>query len=60
MYLSRSVEQIEAIQKRLAAGEEVPDGERLDALTVLAEGLAACLTIVSLKVDELTRDIPHT
>ena len=53
MYLSRAVEHVESIQKQLDAGETVPDSERLDALTGLANGLAACLTILAQKVDEL-------
>jgi hypothetical protein len=53
MYLSRAVEHVESIQKQLDAGESVPDTERLDALTGLANGLAACLTILAQKVDEL-------
>ena len=53
MYLSRAVEHVESIQKQLDAGETVADSERLDALTGLANGLAACLTILAQKVDEL-------
>jgi len=56
MYLSRAGEQVEAIQKRLDAGEEVTDGERLDALTGLVNGLTACLAVVALRVDELGGD----
>ena len=56
MYLSRAVEHVESLQKRLDAGEAVADGERLDALTGLANGLAACLTIVAQKIDELGSD----
>jgi hypothetical protein len=53
MYLSRAVEHVESLQKQLDAGETVADAERLDALTGLANGLAACLTILAQKVDEL-------
>jgi hypothetical protein len=53
MYLSRAVEHVESIQKRLDAGEQVTEGERLDALTSLVNGLTACLAVVALKVDEL-------
>ena len=53
MYLSRAVEHLETLQKRLDAGEAVAEAERLDALTSLANGLAACLAIVAQRVDEL-------
>jgi hypothetical protein len=53
MYLSRAVERVESIQKQLDAGEAVTEAERLDALTGLANGLTACLTIVAQKIDEL-------
>ena len=53
LYLSRAVESLEAIQKRLEAGEAVEDGERLDALTGSVNGLTACLTILAQRVDEL-------
>lgn len=56
MYLSRAVESLEAIQKRLDAGEEVNDGERLDALTRLANSLTACLAVLAHRVDELGGD----
>lgn len=56
MYLSRAVEHVESIQKRLDAGEQVTEGERLDALTGLVNGLTACLAVVALKVDELGAD----
>src|SRR5439155_26226198 len=53
MYLSRAVEQLEAIQNRLEAGETVAEAERLDALTGSVHGLTACLAILAQKVDEL-------
>ena len=56
MYLSRAVEHLEAIQKRLEAGETVEDAERLDALTGSVNGLSACLTILAHRVDELGPD----
>ncbi|MFL5885221.1 MAG: hypothetical protein ACJ77M_09140 [Thermoleophilaceae bacterium] len=53
MYLSRAVEALEAIEKRIENGETVADGERLDALTGSVNGLTACLTILAQRVDEL-------
>jgi hypothetical protein len=56
VYLSRAVEHVEAIQKRLDAGEEVADRERLDALTGVVNSLTACLAVVANRVDELGGD----
>ena len=53
MFLSRAVEHLEAIQKRLDSGEAVTDSERLDALTGSVNGLTACLAILAQKIDEL-------
>jgi hypothetical protein len=53
MYLSRAAEQVEAIQKRLDAGDDVTADERLDALTGLVNSLTACLAVVALKLDQL-------
>jgi HPt (histidine-containing phosphotransfer) domain-containing protein len=54
MYLSRAAEHLESIQRQLDAGDEITQAERLDALTTMANGLAACLTIVAQKVDEVS------
>jgi hypothetical protein len=56
MYLSRAVEHLESIQRRLEAGETVEDGERLDALTGSVNGLSACLTILAQRLDEVGPD----
>jgi hypothetical protein len=56
MYLSRAVDSVESIQKRLDAGEDVTADERLDAVTGLVNGLTACLAVVAVKVDELASE----